>query len=162
MAIEGESKQPSPPEAGWQRERPGRIVRAPFERLCGIEIVEASGGQARLTMAFRPELAQSQGLLHGGALATLADSAVAIAIMGLLPEGTRYVTRDLELKFHAPVREGTVEARASVTRWSDRDLDGEARLFLQDGVPVATLRSRFRIVDRIAGKIGSRPETETL
>jgi uncharacterized protein (TIGR00369 family) len=131
-----------------QFELPGWIAAAPFERLCGIEIVEAKDGTAVLRMPFKVKLAQGKGLLHGGALTTLADTAVAMAIKSLVPEGTHFVTTELGLEFHAPVRKGTVEARAEVKRFEERDIEGEAKLYDEAGVHVATFHSTFRIPRR--------------
>ncbi len=61
------------------------ISCAPFERLLNMEIVEAKDGHAVLTMPFFYDLAQGAGLMHGGALVSLADTAVVMAIKSLLP-----------------------------------------------------------------------------
>ena len=123
----------------------GWIATAPFESLCGLEIREAAQGRAVLRMPFRVKLAQGGGLLHGGALTTLADTAVAMAIKSLVPEGTRFVTTELSLTFHAPVTRGTVEARAEVKRFEGREIEGAAEVFDQGGTLAATFHSRFRL-----------------
>ncbi len=123
----------------------GWIATAPFEALCGIEIVEAAAGRAVLRMPFRVKLAQGGGLLHGGALTTLADTAVAVAVKSLVPAGTRFATLELNTRFLAPVRRGAVEARARVERVGERDLAGEADLYGEDGLRVAAFRSLFRL-----------------
>lgn len=128
-----------------QFELPAWIAPAPFEALCGLEIVEAAEGRAVLRMPFRVKLAQGKGLLHGGALTTLADTAVAMAIKSLLPEGTHFGTVEMTTAFRAPVRRGTAEARARVVRFEGRDLEGEAEVYAEDGTLAATFRSRFRV-----------------
>ena len=57
-------------------------------------------------MPFRAIHCQGAGLMHGGAVLSLADTALAIAIKTLLPEGTHFATIDMSLKFHAPVTMG--------------------------------------------------------
>ena len=79
---------------------------APFEEYLGIHIEEASAGRAVLSMPFLVKLAQGKGLLHGGAVTSLADTAVAMAIKTVLPEGSHFATTELSLAFHAPVRSG--------------------------------------------------------
>src|SRR6266702_7589101 len=93
-------------------ELPAWIACAPFEEFLGMRIEEAVEGRAVLAMPFRVKLAQGKGLLHGGAVTALADTAVAIAIKSVLPEGTHFATIELGLKFHAPVKGGTVKAVA--------------------------------------------------
>ncbi len=124
---------------------PGWIAAAPFERLCGLEIVEAAGGRALLRLPFRVKLAQGAGLLHGGAVTTLADTAVAMAIKSLLPEGTHFATVEMTTRFRAPILRGTAEARARVVRFEGRDLEGEAEVYDETGKLAATFHSRFRL-----------------
>ena len=45
---------------------------------------------------------RNNGIAHGGAIATLIDSAMAIAIMALLAENERTVTVDLTIHYLRP------------------------------------------------------------
>jgi acyl-CoA thioesterase len=126
-------------------ELPGWIACAPFEEYLGMRIEEAAEGRAVLTMPFLVKLAQGKGLMHGGAITALADTAVAMAIKSVLPEGTHFVTVELCLKFHAPVKSGTVRAVATITERDERTLKGLAVVFDEDGVKTATFQSEFRI-----------------
>ena len=124
---------------------PEWIALAPFEEYLGMHIDEAAGGRATLSMPFRAVHCQGAGLMHGGAVVSLADTALAIAIKTLLPEGTQFATIDMSLQFHAPVRWGTVQAVAAVTERSEKDIRGEVALLTEDGVKAATFRAVFRI-----------------
>lgn len=124
---------------------PQWIACAPFEEYLGMRIDEAREGRATLTMPFRVKLAQGKGLMHGGAVTALADTAVAMAIKSILSEGTHFATTDLSLKFHAPVRGGTVRAEARVVARDDRELTGEAIVYDEGGTRVATFTSTFRV-----------------
>ena len=81
----------------------GRIACAPFEKLLHIDIVEAADGKSILTMPFFVAFAQGAGLMHGGALTSLADTAVVIAIKSVIPPKTHFATVSLESKFLHPV-----------------------------------------------------------
>ncbi|RII28245.1 MAG: PaaI family thioesterase [Geobacter sp.] len=124
---------------------PAWIALAPFEEYLGMQIVETSSGRAVLSMPFYAALCQGMGLMHGGAVTSLADTALAIAIKTLLPENTHFVTIEMNLKFHAPVRWGTVKAIAQVTEKNDRDIVGEVEVMTEDGIKAATFRAVFRI-----------------
>lgn len=128
-----------------QFEMEGWIDTAPFENLLGICIEEAGDGQAVLSMPFVVNLAQGGGLLHGGALTALADTAVAIAIKTLLPEGTSFATTDLQTRFLAPVREGRVIAAAKTRGPQGRTFHGEAVLADESGREVLHFHSVFRV-----------------
>jgi len=118
---------------------------SPFEQLLGMRIVEASEGEALLEMPFTLKLSQGLGLLHGGALTSLADTAVALAIKSLLPEGTRFATIELNTSFLAPVFEGIVTARARTSKEPGRRFRGRVELRLADGSLVAQFESLFKV-----------------
>ncbi|WP_224982579.1 PaaI family thioesterase [Geomonas agri] len=110
----------------------GWIACAPFEEYLGMRIEEAGDGRAVLSMPFKLKLAQGVGLMHGGAITSLADTAVAMAIKSILPEGSDFVTVDLHLKFFAAVREGSVRAVARATPQDERKIVGVAEIFNGD------------------------------
>jgi acyl-CoA thioesterase len=124
---------------------PEWIALAPFEEFLGMRIDEAAEGRATLSMPFRAIHCQGAGLMHGGAVVSLADTALAIAIKTLLPEGTHFATIDLSLRFHAPVRWGTVRAMAAVTGRTEKDIHGEVTILTEDGITAATFQAVFRI-----------------
>ena len=123
----------------------GWISTAPFERLLHIDIVEAVDGTATLTMPFLFDLAQGAGLMHGGALLSLADTAVVMAIKSLLPPKTHFGTISVEAKFLYPVKKGIVTAKAQVLGQKDRILTGQATVFNEEGTPVLEFQSTFKI-----------------
>ncbi len=132
-------------------ELPAWIACAPFEEYLGMRIEEAAHGRAVLTMPFKVKLSQGKGLLHGGAVTALADTAVAMAIKSLLPEDTHFATVELGLSFHAPVRGGVVRAEARVTERDERTIKGEAEVFDGKGTKVATFHSLFKVKRRGRG-----------
>jgi len=121
------------------------IQCAPFERLMQMEIMEARDGGASLRMPVTPDVTQGGGLLHGGALMGLADTAVAMAIKSLLEPGTRFATTEAHSEFLAPVREGDVFVRAQVTGHEDRHLRGEALVYDAANREVMRFSARFTI-----------------
>ncbi len=127
-------------------ELPQWIACAPFEEYLDMTILEAKEGRATLAMPFKVKHAQGKGLMHGGAVTALADTAVAMAIKSLLPEGTDFVTTEMSLKFHAAIRGGTVKALATTERVDERNIKGVAEVFDANGVKSATFTALFRII----------------
>ncbi|HOV87528.1 MAG TPA: PaaI family thioesterase [Syntrophobacteraceae bacterium] len=121
------------------------ISCAPFERLLNMEIVEASEGHATLTMPFLVDYAQGAGLMHGGALVSLADTAVVMAIKSILPPLSHFATIHCETRFLRPVRKGIVTARAKVISRQDREFQGQATLYDEDGSTVLVFSSTFKM-----------------
>ncbi len=126
-------------------ELPAWIACAPFEEYLGMRIDEAADGRAVLTMPFKVKLAQGKGLMHGGAVNALADTAVAMAIKSILPEDTHFATVEMSMKFHAPVKGGMVKAIARIAEQDGRSIRGEAEVFDGKGVKVASFMSVFRV-----------------
>lgn len=123
----------------------GWIATAPFEDHVGLTIESAAAGEARLSMPFRLCLANGGGVMHGGALVTLADTAVAMAIKSVLPKGTFFATTDLKTRFLAPMQAGTVTAVARVRGPEGRTFHGEAELVDESGTVIAQFHTVFRV-----------------
>jgi uncharacterized protein (TIGR00369 family) len=105
------------------------LDHVPFARLLGIEVDSVEPGHAVLSMKLRDDLMRNNGIAHGGAIATLIDSAMAIAIMALLEENERTVTVDLTIHYLRPISEGTARASARVVRAGRRVITVSAELF---------------------------------
>ena len=79
----------------------------------GIEAVDLDPTAVKLELRWRPDLCTTAGLLHGGALMTLADSAGAVCAFGNLPEGAAGTsTIESKTNFLGAVRDGVVTATA--------------------------------------------------
>lgn len=124
--------------AGW-------ISCAPFEKLLNMNILEAENGRAVLTMPFLIDYAQGAGLMHGGALVSLADTAVVMAIKSLLAPETHFATISLESKFLYPVKEGVITAIAQVGKQEERLLTGLATVYNENNRAVLDFKSTFKV-----------------
>ena len=83
----------------------------PFGGLLGMEAVDASRDEVRLRLAWREDLCTAGGLMHGGALMALADSAGGVCAFLNLPDGAAgTATISSSTSFLRPVREGYAEA----------------------------------------------------
>lgn len=123
----------------------GWISCAPFERLLNINILEAEDGRAVLSMPFFLDYAQGGGLMHGGALVSLADTAVVMAIKSIIAPQTHFATTNLEVKYLLPVRQGIVTARARVIGRDGRIIKGRADVYDEEDRAVMEFVSTFKI-----------------
>lgn len=124
----------------------GWIALAPFEQLLGISIVEAVDGRAVLTMPFTVKLSQGGGFMHGGALTALADTAAAMAVKSWVSASTPFATRDLSMRFLAPVRQGIVTATAALEQVDERRFAIHVDLSDSGGAKVAEFSADFRLL----------------
>jgi acyl-CoA thioesterase len=124
---------------------PAWISCAPFEKRLGMKIIKAEKGRSVLEMPFVKALAQGAGLMHGGALVSLADTAVVMAIKSILAPGTHFATISLESRFLHPVKKGIVQARASIVERKGVILKGACEIHDEAHRTVMTFSSVFKI-----------------
>jgi len=119
------------------------LDEVPFAKLLGIEVESIEPGHAVLSMQIRDELKRNGGIAHGGAIATLIDSAMAFAIVPMLAEGERSITVDLTIHYLRPVSEGSARASARVVRAGKRVITVSAELFDSQEKLAATAISTY-------------------
>jgi len=93
-------------------EEQGLVEMMPFAMLCGVEVEEATPERVKGRIGWAPERCTSGGLLHGGALMSLADSLGAICAFLNLPTGARTSTIESKTNFFRGVRSGSVHGEA--------------------------------------------------
>ncbi|HEX8495101.1 MAG TPA: PaaI family thioesterase [Pyrinomonadaceae bacterium] len=98
------------------------LEKVPFAQLLGLELTEIERGAATFHLAVRDELKQNKGLLHGGVIASLIDTAAAFAAVTLLEPGQSTTTVDLTIHYLRPLTEGRATAHARVLRAGRRML----------------------------------------
>lgn len=88
------------------------LATMPFAVEIGVELRSASADEAVGVLAWAPERCTAGGLLHGGALMTLADSVGAVCAFLNLPQGAGTATTSSSTNLFRAVRSGTVTATA--------------------------------------------------
>jgi uncharacterized protein (TIGR00369 family) len=119
------------------------LEHVPFAKLLGIEIESMEPGHAVLSMQLREEHMRNHGIAHGGVVATLIDSSMAMAITPLLAENESTVTVDLTIHYLRPVKVGVARSTARVVRGGRRVITVSAELFSEDGKLAATAMSTY-------------------
>jgi acyl-CoA thioesterase len=119
------------------------VTTVPFARLLGIELDEVGKGTATLGLSVRKELTQNHGVVHGGAIASLIDTAIAFAIISLLAPAEKVTTVDLTISYVRPLTSGRITAQAKVVRSGRRLFVAAADLFDGDGKLAATALSTY-------------------
>ncbi len=119
------------------------LSSVPFAKLLGIELAAAERGAVKLRLQVRPDLRQNRGVLHGGVIASLIDTATAFAIVSQLTEPEKFTTVDLTVNYLRPLKEGSVTAAARVIRAGRRLLTVTAEVFDEAGNLVAVALSTY-------------------
>src|SRR5438309_2626430 len=88
------------------------LATMPFAVALGIQLTVAEPTEVRATLAWAADRCTAAGVLHGGALMSLADSVGAVCAFLNLPSGASTSTIESKTNFFRAVRDGHVEAIA--------------------------------------------------
>jgi uncharacterized protein (TIGR00369 family) len=119
------------------------LETVPFAKLLGIELEDVMPGTATLGFDIRDDLKQNNGVVHGGAIASLIDTATAFAIISQLPSDEQATTADLTISYLRPLRNGRARATAQVIRAGRRLIVVSAELVDDGGRLIATALTTY-------------------
>ncbi len=119
------------------------IKKIPYPSLLGFELVDLKFGEAVLKLKMRDELRQPYGFLHGGATASLIDTATAFACISCLAKGEQTMTIDLTVHYLRPHKDGEVFCTAKVVRNGKKIQTVSAEVINEEGKLIATALSTY-------------------
>lgn len=117
--------------------------------LLGARLAAAAEGGAEIVAPVSGSFSQGGGMVAGGILATLADEAMAHAVMSALPEGKSCVTAEMNVRYLrglAPDAGGDIRAEASVVKRGSALFVAESRVFDARDRLLATAGATFYII----------------
>ena len=88
----------------------------PFNSLLGIRVMKLHPDGVTIGCEVRDELRNFKGMLHGGAIATMADAAVGIALARHFKGARSGATAELKISYLRPIMNGRATARAHLLR----------------------------------------------
>jgi uncharacterized protein (TIGR00369 family) len=110
-----------------------RMRESKSSELLGFDVESVHEGRAIFRLDVRPRHKQIHGVVHGGILAALADTAAAIAAYTIVPRGVEIATLELKINYMEPVPGGRVKADARVLRKGRNFIVTECEIFNEDG-----------------------------
>jgi uncharacterized protein (TIGR00369 family) len=122
-----------------------RLASSAFHTWAGMEVVEASAGEVTVTMDVLDRHVNLQGLVHGGMLAILADTACGLSIRSAMEPGRLHVTTDLDIHYLAPAKPGRLVGRGKAIRVGRSLAFAEASIEDAQGRLLAKAQSRFSV-----------------
>ena len=102
--------------------------KSPYYRHLGMEVIDVDKGFAKLRMPFSEKLTHPFGFLHGGAIASLADAAVANGVLTLIEPDERIAAIEVKCNFLIAVGKGTLTAEAKIIHKGARTAVGEVNI----------------------------------
>ena len=110
-----------------------RMRESKSSELLGFDVESVHDGRAIFRLDVRPSHKQIHGVVHGGIIAALADTAGAIAAYTVVGPGIELATLELKINYMEPVPGGTVKADARVLRSGRNFIVAECEIFNESG-----------------------------
>jgi acyl-CoA thioesterase len=123
----------------------GVTNRSPFYQLLGMKVLEIRDGKCRMEMPFRKKLTHPYGIIHGGAIASLADSAVAMALIDLVKPSDRITTIEFKINFFTSISQGKLTAQAKIIYKGSKTAVGDVEVKNEAGKLVAKVIATYMI-----------------
>jgi uncharacterized protein (TIGR00369 family) len=126
----------------------GRIPRPPFAELIDARLASVGEGVAVFEWTADQSTYNPIGMVHGGVLCTLLDSAAGCAVHSLLPAGVGYSSIEIKASFLAPVRvdSGMLDVEGRALRVGRQVAFAEAHARTQDGKLVGHATSSLAVM----------------
>jgi len=109
----------------------------PYYEYLGIEVVEADEGFAKLRLDFKDHLTHPFGYFHGGAIASLADSAGINAVLTTLKDEEKALTLEMKINYLLSVKDAVVFAEGKVIHKGKKFAVADVDVKSDDGQLVA-------------------------
>ncbi|HEY4200182.1 MAG TPA: PaaI family thioesterase [Devosiaceae bacterium] len=130
-----------------QGEDIGTVLRppSPFRQLLGITVRSMADGRAVVELPHSEIVGNAHGTVHGGAIATLADVAVAMAAASVSPFGLGVLTVSMTTSF-LNLGRGLLTAKANVLSAGKSLVNVETTVTDATGLPVAKALATLKFI----------------
>lgn len=115
-------------------------------RLFGFELLSLGSGRAILSLLVRPRHKQIHGVVHGGILAAIADTAGAMAVYPMVPRGVQLATIEMKINYLEPLDRGRISAEGRVLRLGQNTAVAECEVRDAEGTLAAKALMTFAVI----------------
>jgi len=117
---------------------------SPFRDLVGVTFTKVDDGYSHCVLKVDKKLLNPAGIVHGGALYTLADSGMGAALFSSVGEGEMFLTVETSIFYFKAVSSGTLTCESKVVHRGKRIAVMEAEI-RNEGQKVAKAMGTFSI-----------------
>lgn len=121
---------------------------SPFWSLLGMELVDVKKGWAKVRLPFDRKLSNAAGVAHGGAIFGPADSAIGVALMGMISREEWMFTVEMKINYVKAIRKGEIVAEGRIIHKGARTAIGEVDVRDEKGALVAKGLATYAVVKR--------------
>ena len=121
-------------------------TRSPYWSLLGIELVDVKKGWSKIKLPFDTRLVHPFGFAHGGAIFSLADSAVAMALIGLVEPSENFVTVEMKINYLSTFTKGILFAEGAIIHKGRNTALGDTEVRDEKGALVAKASATYMML----------------
>jgi uncharacterized protein (TIGR00369 family) len=121
---------------------------SPFWELLGMELADVKKGWAKVRLPFARKLVHPLGIAHGGAIFSAADSAVAMALIGLVDRDETFTTVEMKINYLKTFDEGEIVAEARIIHKGAKTALGDVEVRNGGGALIAKGLATYLILKK--------------
>jgi len=123
-----------------------RVERSPFHRWAGITLLSVGHGEAEVAMDLGEHHFNPQGIVHGGVIASVADTTIGLALRSMLKPGLTHRTAQLNVHFLSKGEGARIIGRGRSRHLGQRMGYGEAEVSDPEGRLLARASATFIVL----------------
>jgi uncharacterized protein (TIGR00369 family) len=123
-----------------------RVQTSPFHQWAGMDLISVGEGEAELAMELQPHHFNPQGIVHGGIITALADTAIGLALRSQLRAGLTHRTAQLNVHFLAKGEGNRLVGRGHAVHLGQRMGYGESEVLDGGGRLIARASGTFIVL----------------
>lgn len=119
-----------------------------YAHLLGMQVETLQEGVGAVRIQVDTRLMHPQQIVHGGVIFTLADTAMSMAVISVVPPRTRFSTVEAKINYLQPVRTGELLAEAHFVQRGRTICVLEATVYNINGeekLPIARVLGTFHV-----------------
>ena len=99
----------------------------------GAEVSAVKAGEVEIVLPFSRKISQQHGFIHGGIVATIADSACGYAALSVMPRDAAVLTTEFKINFMSPAKGERLRATGRVVRAGKKLVITLGEVFAEEG-----------------------------
>lgn len=120
----------------------------PFWSFLGMELLDIRKGWAQVRLPFKKDIVQSLGVVHGGAIFSMADSAGAMAVLGMVNKNEYCMTLEMKINYMKSFESGAIVAEARCVNKGRRIGVSEVKVKNDAGDIIAQALATYMIANK--------------
>ena len=120
----------------------------PFWTLIDMDLVDVKKGWAKVRLPYSEKLNHAYGTAHGAAVFAPADSAVAMALQGMVAKDEVFTTVEMKINYIRPFDQGEITAEAKIVHKGGNLALGDVEIRNSDGILIAKALTTYMIMKR--------------